>query len=91
MGKHNFTLYIAGQSEKSLKAVENINRFCIDNYQDSFNLKVIDIVKEPEKAETDGIIATPCLRKKSPPPTITFIGDVSDKFSLAKHLGIDWK
>ena len=42
-------------------------------------LKVIDVLKNPQLAEEDKILATPTLAKILPPPVRRIIGDLSDR------------
>jgi circadian clock protein KaiB len=42
-------------------------------------LKVIDVLKNPQLAEEDKILATPTLSKILPPPVRRIIGDLSDR------------
>jgi circadian clock protein KaiB len=81
-------LYIAGMSENSLRAVQNITQLC-GQYPDSwFDLEIIDIYKDPSLAEKQKIVFSPSLIRQSPLPQKTFIGDLSDKKKLIIGLGI---
>jgi circadian clock protein KaiB len=40
---------------------------------------IIDVQKDPERAEMDKILATPTLIKQLPPPLRRVIGDLSDR------------
>ena len=42
-------------------------------------MKVIDVLKNPQLAEEDKILATPTLSKILPPPVRRIIGDLSDR------------
>jgi circadian clock protein KaiB len=44
-----------------------------------YALKVIDVLKNPQLAEEDKILATPTLSKILPPPVRRIIGDLSDR------------
>jgi circadian clock protein KaiB len=44
-----------------------------------YALKVIDVLKNPQLAEEDKILATPTLAKILPPPVRRIIGDLSDR------------
>jgi circadian clock protein KaiB len=48
---------------------------------------VIDVVKDPNLAEDDKILATPTLIKILPPPVRRIIGDLSNKEKVL--LGLD--
>ena len=51
-------------------------------------MHIIDVSKDPEEAEKEGIIATPTLIKKYPLPHQRIIGDLSDKEMLLFSLGL---
>jgi hypothetical protein len=40
--KHVLTLYIAGQTQKADRAIENINKYYQEHLQDGYTLEVID-------------------------------------------------
>lgn len=48
-------------------------------FQGVYALKVIDVLKNPQLAEEDKILATPTLSKVLPPPVRKIIGDLSDR------------
>ncbi len=59
-------------------AIANLNRICKDQLADAYRLEIIDVLKQPELAEADRILATPTLIKELPPPLRRIIGDLSD-------------
>jgi len=71
-------LYIAGQTPKSLAAISNLHRICEQHLAGKFEIEVIDLLRNPELAEADKIIAIPTLVRKLPEPLRKIIGDLSD-------------
>ena len=71
-------LYVAGQSPKSLRAIENLERFCAEHLRDSYHIEVIDLIERPQLAHGDEIFAVPTLVRKLPEPMRKIIGDLSD-------------
>jgi circadian clock protein KaiB len=71
-------LYIAGQTPKSLEAINNIKNICEGNLKGRYELEVIDLYLQPQLAQGDQIIALPTLIKKLPPPLRRIIGDMSN-------------
>jgi circadian clock protein KaiB len=71
-------LYIAGQTPKSLAAISNLNRICAENQEVAFHIEVIDLLKSPQLAEGDQIIAIPTLVRALPEPMRRVIGDLSN-------------
>lgn len=80
-------LYITGQTPNSVQAMENLKRICEEELKDQYEIKVIDVLKEPQLAEDDKIIATPTLVKELPAPISKIIGNLSDKEKVL--LGLD--
>jgi circadian clock protein KaiB len=72
------TLYVAGQTPKSLAALSNLNKICKEHLQGRYKLHVIDLVKKPQLARGDQILAIPTLVRKLPIPIRKIIGDLSD-------------
>jgi circadian clock protein KaiB len=50
---------------------------CEEHLEGRYQLEVIDIFQQPDKAATDQIVALPTLLKLLPLPTRRFIGDLS--------------
>ena len=84
-------LYVSGMSPKSMEAIENIRRLCDAYLEDSFDLEIIDIYKNPEIATEQHIIFSPSLVKRLPLPKKTLIGTLSDTEKVIKALGITLK
>jgi len=70
-------LYIAGQTPKSITALANLQRICEQELVDRYQVEVIDLMKNPERARTDQIIAIPTLVRKLPKPMKRIVGDLS--------------
>ena len=71
-------LYVAGQSPKSILAIENIRRVCDEHLPGRCRIEVVDLLETPELARGEGIIAVPTLVRRVPLPVRTLIGDLSD-------------
>ena len=71
-------LYVAGQTPKSLVALKNLKKICEDHLQGRYCLHVIDLVKTPQLAQDDQILAIPTLVRNLPQPIRKIIGDLSD-------------
>jgi circadian clock protein KaiB len=80
-------LYVAGQSPKSLAALANLKKFCAEHLDGQYELQVIDLVKTPQLAQNDQILAIPTLVRKLPVPMRKIIGDLSD--SARVLVGLD--
>jgi circadian clock protein KaiB len=71
-------LYVAGQSPKSLRAIENLTVICEEHMAGEYELAVIDLLEEPRLAKEDEIVAVPTLIRAAPEPVRRIIGDLSD-------------
>jgi circadian clock protein KaiB len=71
-------LYVAGQTPKSLTALANLRKICNEHLDGRFELHVIDLVKTPQLAQGDQILAIPTLVRNLPQPMRKIIGDLSD-------------
>ena len=71
-------LYIAGQSPKSIRAIENLRRVCDEHLPGRYRIDIIDLLETPELARAAEIIAVPTLVRRLPLPIRTIIGDLSD-------------
>jgi circadian clock protein KaiB len=71
-------LYVAGQTPKSLIALRNLKKICEEHLHGRYRLNVIDLVKTPQLAKDDQILAIPTLVRNLPVPIRKIIGDLSD-------------
>jgi circadian clock protein KaiB len=71
-------LYVAGTTERSVIAFSNLKKICEEHLHDKYNIEVIDLLKQPQLARGDQIVAVPTLVKKLPEPVRKIIGDLSD-------------
>ncbi len=71
-------LYIAGQTPRSLAAFANLKQLCEEHLAGEYHIEVIDLVKKPQLARGDQIVAIPTLVRRLPPPLSKIIGDLSN-------------
>ncbi len=71
-------LYVAGQTPKSLTAFANLKKICEEHLAGQYEIEVIDLLKEPQLASGDQILAIPTLVRKLPQPIRKIIGDLSN-------------
>jgi circadian clock protein KaiB len=72
-------LYVAGQTPKSLAALANLKKLCEGHLANRYSIEIIDLLREPQLAEGDQIIAVPTLVRKLPQPIKKIIGDLSNE------------
>jgi circadian clock protein KaiB len=86
--KIELRLYVAGQTPKSLAALANLKKICAEHLQGRYKLYVIDLVKTPQLAQNDQILAIPTLVRKLPQPIRKIIGDLSDQNKVLVGLNL---
>lgn len=72
-------LYVAGDTPNSVRALKTLKDILEQEFKGVYALKVIDVLKSPQLAEEDKILATPTLSKILPPPVRKIVGDLSDR------------
>lgn len=86
--KFILSLYVAGITPRSLRAIENAKQLCETYLKDRCELEIIDIYQQPGLAKDAQVIAAPTLVKHLPPPLQKFIGDLSDPEPVLIRLAI---
>lgn len=81
-------LYIAGQTPKSVSAIENLERICAEHLPGRYRIEVVDLRKAPQLAREHNIIAIPTLVRELPTPIRKIIGDLSDSEKVLVHLKV---
>src|SRR5579863_7426803 len=70
-------LYIAGQTPNSIAAIGNLKKICEDQLKGKYRIEVIDLLKKPQLAKGDQIVAIPTLVRRLPPPVKKIVGNLS--------------
>jgi circadian clock protein KaiB len=78
---------VAGNTPNSVRALKTLKNILEKDFRGVYALKVIDVLKNPQLAEEDKILATPTLSKVLPPPVRKIIGDLSDREKVL--IGLD--
>lgn len=81
-------LYVAGQTSRSLTAFANLKKICEEHLAGRYRIEVVDLIKNPQLAQGDQILAIPTLVRKLPEPIKKIIGDLSDTISVLVGLDI---
>jgi circadian clock protein KaiB len=74
----NLRLYVAGQTARSIAAFSNLKRLCEERLAGRYTIEVIDLLKQPQLAQGDQIIAIPTLIRRLPEPMKRVVGDLSN-------------
>ena len=75
---YDLRLYVAGQSPRSVRALDNLRSVCDEHLAGRYRVQVIDLLVNPALARGDEILAVPTLVRKLPAPICKIIGDLSD-------------
>lgn len=81
-------LYVAGDAPNSSLARSNLRSILGDPSSGTYELEVVDCLREPLRALTDGVIVTPTLKKFAPEPVQTIVGALTDLVRVRATLGL---
>ena len=70
-------LYIAGTTSNAIAALNNLKQICEEHLKGRYSIEVIDLLKDPQLAEGDQILATPTLVRALPTPIKKIIGNLA--------------
>jgi circadian clock protein KaiB len=83
-----FRLYVAGDARNSAQALGNLTALCRAQLPDRHSIEVVDVLRQPKRALTDGIFMTPTLVKISPSPVRRIVGTLKDTEVVLQALGL---
>jgi circadian clock protein KaiB len=86
--KWELRLYVAGNTPKSMTALNNLKKYCEEHLKGQYRIEVIDLLVHPQLAEGDQILAIPTLVRKVPVPIRKIIGDLSNEAKVLVGLNI---
>jgi circadian clock protein KaiB len=75
---YELRLYVAGQTPRSIAAINNLKKICENHLKGKYQIQVIDLLVKPQLARGDQILAIPTLVRKLPTPMRKIIGDLSN-------------
>ena len=86
--EYELRLYVAGNTPRSITALNNLNRYCEEHLKGRYKIEVIDLLVKPQLAQGDQILAIPTLVRKVPEPIRKVIGDLSNEEKVLVGLDI---
>lgn len=86
--EYELRLYVAGNTAKSITALNNLKKYCEEHLRGRYKIEVIDLLVKPQLAEGDQILAIPTLVRKVPEPIRKIIGDLSNEARVLVGLDI---
>jgi circadian clock protein KaiB len=70
--------YVTGQTLRSQTAFANLKQICETHLKGRYRLTVIDLLRHPQLAQGDQILAVPTVVRRLPKPVRIIIGTLSD-------------
>jgi len=86
---YNLRLYVAGQTPKSIAAIANLRNLCEEYLAGRYSIDIVDLMRDPELAQTHQIVAVPTLIRELPEPIRRIIGDLSNTQRVLLGLDIE--
>jgi circadian clock protein KaiB len=71
-------LYVAGPTPKSVAAFRNLESLCEEHLAGHYRIQVVDLMKSPQLAKGDQILAVPTVVRNLPSPIRKVIGNLSN-------------
>jgi circadian clock protein KaiB len=71
-------LYVMDETPRSVSALANLKRLCETHLRGRYRITVIDLLKKPQLARGDQILAIPTVVRKLPNPVRTIIGNLTN-------------
>lgn len=87
--KYLLKLYVVRKTPKSERAIKSLKS--ILKGMEDYDLKIVDVLKHPELAEEEKILAVPTLVRELPTPIQHIIGDLTEKEKVLIGLNLESK
>lgn len=88
MARFAFRIYVVGGTPRARRAVGNLRGLCETHAGSDFEIEVIDVLQQPDRAEGERILATPTVIKLAPLPRRRVVGDLSEAAQAAIALDL---
>lgn len=80
-------LYVAGDAPNSTLAVSNLQSV-LRELDTEVDLEIVDVLRDPERGLSDGVLVTPMLVRSSPQPERRLLGNLRDRALLRGVLSL---
>lgn len=88
MPDFQLTLYVSGKTVRSERTIANLRWMLDEVTGGKYELRICDVLEEPQVAEQDKVLATPTLILTSSRPARRIVGDLSDTARVLPYLGL---
>lgn len=86
---YKFRLYVAADALNSAQAQANLMALCRSYVPERYEVELVDVFKEPQRALTDGIFLTPTLVRLAPLPVRRIVGTLSQTALVVRAMNLD--
>jgi circadian clock protein KaiB len=83
-----FRLYVAGDGPHSTQAIANLRALCHERLPERYEIEIVDVLRDPQRALDDHVMLTPMLVKLSPVPIRRIVGSLSRLEPVLEALGL---
>jgi circadian clock protein KaiB len=87
-GAFRLRLFVAGDGPNSVRALANLTELCDRHLRGRHEIEVVDVLREPQRALSEGVYLTPTLVKVSPDPVRRVVGSLSESRPVLEALGL---
>jgi circadian clock protein KaiB len=87
-GKQELRLYVAGSTPQSSRAITNLKTICETHLKDRYELTVVDLYEQMDRAGEDEIDVTPTLIRHWPLPVRRLVGGLSQSERILEALDL---
>ena len=82
-------LFVTDWTPRCVVAYRNLKKICEEHIEDKCSIEVVDLLKNPDVARREQIVAVPTLMKLSPKPERVLVGDFSKTDQVLKGLDVE--
>lgn len=86
MADFRLTLYISGHNARSEQLIAALQTAFKQRLANPYELRIVDVLENPDVAWGDNVFTTPTLIRVSPPPPRRVIGDLFDTTNVLSAL-----
>jgi circadian clock protein KaiB len=81
-------LFVVGSTPRGARTIAKLRRVCDRHLGGRYELEVVDLNQQPERADADDILAVPTLLKQMPLPVRRIVGEIANEGRILAILGL---
>lgn len=86
---YQLLLFVADHENDARQSITALSEVLDRLIPGQYRIELVDVLREPERAEAENVFATPMLVRSRPSPTVRILGDLSDREKIVALLGLD--